>query len=60
MAILFACMILSILFAPWLIAMLRGHPSRWAIFFTLLFFGWTIIGYGVAFIWACGHVGRRV
>jgi Superinfection immunity protein/GYF domain 2 len=40
-------------FLPALIASRRNTVRRWAIALLNLFFGWTIIGYIAAFIWAC-------
>jgi len=38
---------------PAVIADLRKHHNRWAIFWTNLFLGWTFLGWVGAFIWAC-------
>ena len=45
--------LLAALFLPWIIAKARGHRSSMAIFFTVLFLGWTGIGWLIAFIWSC-------
>jgi hypothetical protein len=39
-------------FAPTFIAVWRKHPRRIAIFVINLLFGWTIIGWIAALIWA--------
>ena len=39
-------------FLPWIIALLRGTRSNVGIFFINLLFGWTMIGWVVALIWA--------
>ena len=42
-----------IYFLPTIVALSRGHLSALAIFFLNLFFGWSLIGWLVAFIWSC-------
>lgn len=37
---------------PTLIALSRNHPALWFIFIINLFLGWTVIGWGLTFIWA--------
>jgi hypothetical protein len=39
-------------FAPTFIAVSRKHPRRIAIFVINLLFGWTILGWIVALVWA--------
>lgn len=39
-------------FLPWIIALLRGTRSNVGIFFINLLFGWTMIGWIIALIWA--------
>lgn len=39
-------------FLPWSIALLRGTRSNVGIFFINLLFGWTMIGWVIALIWA--------
>jgi hypothetical protein len=39
-------------FAPTFIAVWRKHPRRIAIFVINLLFGWTILGWIVALVWA--------
>lgn len=45
-------------FLPTLIAMLRGHDNTFAIFLTNLVFGWTVIGWFIAFIWSFTAIRR--
>jgi hypothetical protein len=45
--------LLAVYFIPWITAKARGHRSSMAIFFTVLFLGWTGIGWLIAFIWSC-------
>jgi hypothetical protein len=54
-------------FAPAIIAVDRGHPSRAAVFVANLFFGWTLIGWGLVLLWALATIhevptlyGRRI
>lgn len=42
----------AIYFLPFIIALIRGHQSKLAVFFANLFFGWTLIGWIICFIWA--------
>lgn len=51
-AILVLIIYLVIYFIPSFAASKRKHKSAGAIFLTNLFFGWTIIGWIIAFIWA--------
>jgi Superinfection immunity protein len=44
---------------PTIIAVLRDHQSRMAIFALNLFFGWTMIGWFIAFIWSLTGVYDR-
>ncbi len=48
---------LIIYFVPSIVAFRRETVSRWGIFFVNLFFGWTLLIWVVALIWACE--GRR-
>lgn len=43
-------------FAPTLVAYCREHHNAGMIFVLNLFFGWTIIGWVIALLWACGQV----
>jgi Superinfection immunity protein len=42
-----------IYFVPAIVAIYRHHRNRVAISVTNLLLGWTLIGWVVAFIWAC-------
>jgi len=48
----------GIYFMPWLNAVGKKHLNAGAIFFTNLFFGWTIVGWAVALIWSCTNSKR--
>jgi hypothetical protein len=39
-------------FLPWIIAIVRDHPSREAICFVNLLFGWTVVGWFASLAWA--------
>lgn len=43
----------AVYFLPTILAVARGHRSSLAIFMVNLIFGWTFLGWLVAFIWAC-------
>ena len=45
---------------PVIIAMTRNHNNKWAIFWTWLLLSWTVIGWFVAFIWACTNATVRI
>jgi hypothetical protein len=49
-----ACAALGFLFSllPGFIALARKHPNATAIFLLSLFFGWTVVGWVVALVWA--------
>ena len=38
---------------PWFVALARGCRNTIPIFVICLFFGWTVVGWVAAFIWAC-------
>ena len=38
---------------PSIVAFYRAKPARFGIAFLNLLFGWTVIGWMAAFIWAC-------
>ena len=40
-------------FLPTVVAALRGKIGAGGVFFVNLFLGWTVVGWFVAFIWAC-------
>ena len=44
---------LTLYFLPTIVGAAREHHNRWAIFWLNLFLGWTILGWIIAFIWAC-------
>lgn len=45
---------------PWVISLMRGHKNKVAIFFVNLFFGATVIGWFIAFIWAFTNPAKEV
>ena len=45
-------LLLLALFAPAVIAAMRGHPNAAPIFLVVLFFGWTTIGWLIALVWS--------
>lgn len=50
-------LMLTLAVAPYLaptgVAAYRDHPEKTPIFLINLFFGWTVIGWIVALVWAC-------
>ncbi len=44
---------LMLYFIPWIVAWNKKHENVTGIFLINLFFGWTLIGWIVALIWAC-------
>lgn len=44
--------LLFVYFFPWIIAKVRSHQQRGAIFTLNLLLGWTVIGWVVALVWA--------
>ena len=49
----------AVLGSPFRIALIRRHPSRWAIFLLLCIFGWPVLGWALALIWSfTGPAGR--
>jgi hypothetical protein len=42
----------GIYFTPSIVGAVRGHKNLPAIFLLNLLFGWSVIGWGAAFIWA--------
>lgn len=50
-------LMLSLAVAPYIVptvvAAYRDHPEKTPIFLINLFFGWTVIGWIVALVWAC-------
>jgi hypothetical protein len=45
-------MLIILYFLPFIISNSRKHKNQTSIFFTNLFFGWTVLGWLVCFIWA--------
>lgn len=45
-------------FFPFIIATIRRQPNNTAIFLVNLFFGWTLLGWVVALIWAVKAVEK--
>ncbi len=43
---------------PSLIALSREHQYRWPILIINIFFGWTLIGYVIALVWAVMPKGK--
>lgn len=52
--------IFLVYWAPWIIAILRGHQSDWAIAVLNTTLGWTVIGWLLALIWSLAEVRRPV
>lgn len=50
-------MALAFYLIPTIIAFSRGHASKWAIFAVNFLLGWSVIGWGWAFIWALANKG---
>lgn len=49
----------SLLFLPTLMARSRNHPHTFAIFLVNLLFGWTLVGWAVALLWAYAQPAQR-
>ncbi|MFC6645076.1 superinfection immunity protein [Granulicella cerasi] len=63
MHVLFAIFLLpfgAIHFLPTIIALLRDSQHKFAIFLINLFFGWTVIGWIFALVWALRSTPRYV
>ncbi len=45
-------LLLIVMFIPWFVATSRGIKNTLAIFLLCLFFGWTLVGWVGALIWA--------
>ncbi len=43
---------LVIYFLPFIIALMRKHPQKVAIFFLDLFLGWSFVGWVIALVWS--------
>lgn len=52
-------LVLWITFLPTFIAYWRAHPNRVPILLLNIFFGWTILGWVAALIWACLALPER-
>jgi hypothetical protein len=52
-AVIVLLVVLACYFLPTLVAALRGKIGAGGVFFVNLFLGWTVVGWFVAFIWAC-------
>jgi hypothetical protein len=52
LVILGICLLSLVYFIPAMVAISRQHVNAMAIFLTNLLFGWTVIGWAVALIWA--------
>lgn len=46
-------------FLPAVVALVRGHRSTFAIGLVCLFFGWTVVGWVLALVWAFADTGRH-
>ena len=57
MSLLFIVLIdffgLCFYFLPAIIADFRGHHNKLAIFWLTFFLGWSLLGWIIAFVWAC-------
>lgn len=50
--LLLAVLIFAFYFLPTLIAFLRQHKNKLAIFLLNLFLGWTVLGWVVSLVWS--------
>ena len=57
-AIILLAVLVAIYFAPAWVAERRRHKDVNAIFLVNLLFGWTLLGWGVAMIWAAPDLGK--
>jgi ABC-type transport system involved in cytochrome c biogenesis permease component len=46
-------------FAPAIVAFMRGHHQKWAIFALDLFLGWTFLGWVGALVWSLTKVESK-
>ena len=51
--LLMLLVLLACYFLPTVVAAVRGKIGAGGVFFVNLFLGWTVVGWFVAFIWAC-------
>lgn len=49
--------LIAMYFTPTFVAFVRGHASKWGIFASNFFFGWTIIGWVWCLIWSLSNKG---
>lgn len=49
----------AVYFLPTFIAVKRNHSNRTPIMLTNIFFGWTVVGWVVALIWAFSDNSRK-
>lgn len=56
--VLAGLVILAITFLPSLIAFNRDHEYRWPILIINVFFGWTLLGWVIALVWAVMPEGK--
>jgi uncharacterized membrane protein YczE len=47
-------------FIPWMVAALRGKSNAWTVFWVNFLLGWTLIGWIVALVIACGRHQAKV
>lgn len=57
MDIFWTIFFIALYFLPWLEAMRRGHSKTSAIGVLNILFGWTLIGWGIALVWAFTEKG---
>ncbi len=55
LGLLLLIVLLAVYFLPWIVANHRYHVKQTAIFFLNLFFGWTLIGWLAALVWAVAN-----
>lgn len=59
MSALLVIFVLAFYFLPAIVAYSRGHKQATPIYLTNLFFGWTVIGWMIALIWASAAIDKR-
>lgn len=52
-----AVFLLAMYFLPTIIAFIRGHASKWAIFLLNIFLGWTLLFWFIALLWSASNSG---
>ena len=50
--------LLALYLIPSLVARGRGHHNQLAVFILNVLFGWTVLGWGAALVWACTTTGQ--